>query len=114
MLDNWCDGWKMAHFPTGWLPTINLIVPGLAFASLYVSDSDLCWMENVISNPESDDEQREDAILSIANSLAEIARSECGSKWMFGSTHNDKLLEKAKACGFMVAPKDSRQVVRPL
>jgi hypothetical protein len=91
---SWCDGWKMNHFQEGWLPTYGAIVPGYGVAWLYFSDSDVAWIENIISNPAADEEGRKIAIDLVINHLESVAREQ-GTKWLLGSSTNRSVIDRA-------------------
>lgn len=95
-VNEWCDKWQMNHMPKGWLPTYGAIVPGIAAAWLYVSDSDVAWIENIISNPEASDDDRREATDLIVSELERIAKG-CGTKYLLGSSTNRSVIDRAIA-----------------
>jgi hypothetical protein len=114
MVNSWCDKWKMSHFPDGWLPTVGYIVPDVAAAWIYISDSNVAWMENVISNPDSDAAARDKSIDDIVR-LLESAAKQCGTKWMLGLSDNKDVLARATDVhGFRVCPRTYNQIIKNL
>jgi len=113
IIGKWCDGWKIGRYPDGWLPTVGFIVPDVAYASLYISDSSVAWIENVISNPEASDEDRDKAIFDINDKIEETA-IECGAKWLRGSSLRKGILERAEKRGYWIDERPSHQIVKLL
>lgn len=93
-VNSWCDGWKMSHFPEGWLPTVGAIVPGHVAAWLYFSDSDVAWIENIISNPEANKDDARAALDAVVEYLEAFAKGR-GTKWVLGSSTNRSIIDRA-------------------
>jgi len=111
-VDAWCDGWRMQRFAPGWLPRTGVIVPGVACAWVYFTDSDLAIVENVISNPESTREARGEALASIQQTLESAARAR-GARYLLGQSGNSNLLERVLEYGYVVTG-EIRQFVKVL
>lgn len=113
MVDQWAAGWKMNPYPDGYLPTVGYIVPEVAVAYLFVTDSDVAYMEAVLSNPEASDEDRGNAIDVIADAIVAAAK-ECGSKWLIGASNVMPLIDRAERHGFRVADAPVYQLIKDL
>jgi hypothetical protein len=113
-LNEWCDGWGMGRFPDEWLPTVGVMVEGVAYASLYITDSGVAYQENIISNPKADATDRGNALDAVTLEICRLAK-ECGSKWLIGASSIQPVLDRAKNVhGFMIADKPVTQIVKAL
>lgn len=85
----------MQEFPEGWLPPTGLIVEGIIAAFLYMTDSKIAIIENVISNPAASQADRKHWLLQIASQL-EATACERGFRYLTGSTCNRSIEDTAK------------------
>ena len=82
------------------LPSIGYIVPGVAAGFLYKTDSTICLIEGLISNPEAPTFKRSEAIdLVIAEILKEAER--LGFDKIFGFTSYESVVTRVVRHGFM-------------
>lgn len=104
----------MREFSPGWLPTVGFIVPDVACAWLYVTDSDVAFMENVLSNPGASDEDRGAALDMITKEIFAAAR-QCGSKWLVGASNIESVISRAvNGHGFIRAERPVHQLIKVL
>ena len=88
----------MSVFPDAWLPPTGFIVEGVLAAWLYKTDSGLCYMENVISNPATTHAERDEAIALVAASL-EVEAKRCGFRYMLGFSAIPTVIDVAARFG---------------
>lgn len=94
----WLIDRNMKVFHPAILPKTGFIVDEVAVVFLYRTDSDIAYMENLISNPKSRDTDRDDAI----NQLVEVtflAATQLGFKFVMAMTKNPKVIERAILAG---------------
>lgn len=114
MVQSWCKARGVQQFQAGWLPTVGFIVPGVCCAWLYVTDSDLHIMENIISNPESDPLDRGEAIDEITKRIAETSK-EMGGKWLIGASNIESVIDRAtNVHGFIKGKMPVYQLIKVL
>lgn len=113
MVEGWCKQHDMPGFPKGWLPTYGACVDGVACAWLYVTDSDLAIIENVITNPDTTHEKRVEAVGLITEEIARVARENCKCKWLVGASKYESILRGAIEHGFVVT-EQVHQIIRKL
>lgn len=94
-INQWCQGWQMQEFPDGWLPPTGLIVRGIIAAFLYMTDSKIAIIENVISNPAASKQDRKRCLLQVAREL-EVIAIDRGFRYLTGSTCNRSIEDTAK------------------
>lgn len=70
------------------------------FSSLFLTNAKaVCWMENVIANPDTNKELREDGLQKLTNHLESEAKNN-GSKRLVIFSYNDKVKNVYKGLGF--------------
>lgn len=95
------------------LPKTGFIVENICAGFLYKTDSEIAWLEFIISNPVSDKEERSQALDLVINSLVEEAKLS-GFKAIFTSVEHKKLIERYKEHGFVESDKDMTNMVKRL
>lgn len=87
------DGWD-TEYNQDFFPTIGFVVDGIAAIFLYQTDSKVCFLENMISNPEACPIQKDvalDLLLKEAFSLAK----DLGYRVAYATTNNPKVITRA-------------------
>lgn len=103
VVDEWCKAHGMPLFPPGWLPPAGYIVEGVACAFLYLTyGSDVAFLENVISNPDTTKEQRKEAC-KLISSAAEMACKFEGYRYIVGLTAIPSLAKTSEEHGYVVS-----------
>ena len=104
-----CEWWKWFRFPAPpqeCLPNNGLggimvsrdgtdIVAGF----LYFTNSKMCWLEFIVSNPQYRDKDRTEAIRLLIDELTGIAQRK-GYKVVFSSVKKEGLVNHYEACGY--------------
>ena len=111
-VDSWCQDWNMRTFPSQWLPQAGFIVEGVAAMWLYLTDSKVALLENVISNPKASLDDRDAALDAIGSAAEQYAR-DLGYKYILGSSSIQPILDRAKRHGYQILPP-SQQIVKEL
>lgn len=109
--------WWKAHnwpvLPIEALPKLGFIVPGVCAGWLYETDSTLCWLEWVVSNPLTSKEERSVALDEVISSLLSRAK-ELGFKQVFTTVVHPKLVDRYKNHGFVVTDQAMTNLIRSL
>lgn len=95
------------------LPKTGFIVENVCAGFLYKTDSEIAWLEFIISNPNSDKEERSKGLDLVINALLEEAKIS-GFKAVFTSVEHKKLIERYKEHGFIETDKDMTNMVKRL
>jgi hypothetical protein len=98
-LARWCSDWGLGGEVLGRLPQLGLIVPGVAAGFLYRTDSTLCLIDALISNPAVDAGTRDAAIDVVVTNLIGVA-TELGFTSMLAYTAFDAVKSRAIRHGF--------------
>jgi hypothetical protein len=85
------------------LPSIGFIVPGVAAQFLYTTDSNICFIENLVANPNTSKELRDVAIKCIVDQNLMMAKS-LGYKVAYACTNIPAVIERAKQYGTVCTP----------
>lgn len=102
----------MGVYPEGWLPpTGGYVIDGVVAAFLYLTDSKVAFLENVISSPDSTKEQRREALILITQAASRDAHA-AGAKYVVGLTAIKSLAETAKMAGFNVSEQKYSLLVK--
>lgn len=112
-VQSWCRARGMKPLPEGWLSTVGFIVPGICCAWIYFTDSDICMIETLVSNPDSQASERSEAIHAVVGKLCKTA-VEVGAKIIVASSRVDSVLEHAKSFGFTKIERPVYQIVKVL
>jgi hypothetical protein len=105
-LDSIADWYKARKigFDKRFLSPIGSIVEGVAAQFLYRTDGDVCFLENLIANPETTAEQRDEAIDLVVKSNIKLAY-QCGYSFLIGTTQLLSVAKRAERLGFKVDEK---------
>jgi hypothetical protein len=113
IVKTWADARKFPLVPQEFLPSIGFIHENYCVGFLYKTDSKICWLEWVISNPVSDKPARDKALNELLSALVEIAHKE-GFKAIFSSLEHKGLIERYNSLGFVETDKGMTNMVRRL
>ena len=109
--------WYRGH---GWdqmdpliLPELGFVVPGYACAWLYQSDSLICWLEWLVTNPKADKKKNFQALEKIYDE-AILRSKELGFTTIFSSFNHKSLIRLAEKKGFKVTENNMTNLVRSL
>jgi hypothetical protein len=79
---------------------------------LYLTNSSMCWMEYIVSNPEVKSKStREECISLLINSLSDFA-NEQGYSIIYTSVKNQNLIKKYLNCGFIKGSEDCTEMIK--
>ena len=85
----------------------------IASGFLYKTNSTLCWVEYIVTNPMTSKEERSEGIQKVLNSLSELA-IEFGYVAVFSSLKNENLINKYKDNGFVEGSKNTTEMIKIL
>lgn len=116
-----CEWWKWHRFPAppqDCLPDngkcgIMLMKDGVNICAgfLYFTNSKMCWLEFIISNPQYRQPDRKDAIRQLIEELGGLA-SRKGFKAVFTSVKNPSLIHHYQACGYSSSGNNTTEMVK--
>jgi hypothetical protein len=104
MLDEWARGHGLPPAPVGSLPRTGRIIPGVCAAFVYRTDSNVGFIESLVSNPDCDYEKLGEAIKSVVAALEKDA-ARAGILYLVGSTFIPGIVERVKDMGFEIKPE---------
>lgn len=96
----WYAGWLKVAPPADWLGVVWW-VRGLAACTCLVTDGPRVYLEDLISNPESDARERSEAIDALEAHVVAIA-ARLGKRYVVSSSSNVSVLARAKRLGWAV------------
>jgi hypothetical protein len=96
-----------------YLPETGYINNNHCAGFLYKTDSKICWLEWVVSNPDSPKEERNLALNELIDKLCDDAQK-LGFKAIFTSVEHEGLLERYKKLGFNTTDKSMTNMIRRL
>lgn len=102
LLSIWWKGHGWEPIPKEFLPASGFIVEECCAGFLYRTDSKVCLMEWLISDPCSDSKGRSDALAKLIEALLEEA-SNYGFKAIHTSIKHPRLKDRLVSRGFTVA-----------
>jgi len=110
-------GWWKSH---GWapisleaLPTTGFIIPDVCAGFLYSTDSSMCVLEWVISNPKASKEVRSEGLDDLIDALLKKADSS-GFKMVFTSVSHPKLMDRYSEFGFKKTESEMTNMIKVL
>lgn len=113
--------WRFWRFPAPSktnLPTIGVIISeggiDVVCGFLYLTNSDMCWIEFIVSNPDvKENEVRENCIKECINELCEVAKK-MNYKVAYTSLKNQNLQNKYLSCGFIEGSTNCNEYIKIL
>ncbi len=114
---SWWDAHKWPSIPMESLPQTGIIITidgePICAVWLYKSDSNLCWMEWMISNPKSPKAHREIALPLLIDTCTNVAK-QMGFKIIFTSIKHTRLLKRLTGAGFNVDDTNATNLTKVL
>ena len=77
----------------------------------YFTNSNLAWCEFIVSNKKYKEEDRNDAIELLINTIVEACKN-AGYKTIFTSVSNQNLINKYQNCGFIKAQEGAVEMIK--
>jgi hypothetical protein len=114
-ISEWGRKRQFPVLPPEFLPRTGLIHENYCVGFLYGTDSKICLMEWVISNPDSDKEERNIAMNELICALLEEAKRQ-GFKIVFSSVEaaNEKLVKRYESNRFVVTDRGMSNMIKDL
>ncbi len=116
----WWSAWRFPAPPQDCLPnngTGGIMVcknsVNIVAGFLYFTNSKLCWMEFIVSNPKYKEDDRKEAIRFLIDELGHIAKSR-GFKAVFTSVKNQHLIKHYEDCGYKKGSNNTYEMVLSL
>jgi hypothetical protein len=79
---------------------------------LYFTNSNMCWMEYIVSNPNVKDKNtRNDCIKFLIDKLSDLAEMN-GFTVVYTSTKNENLINKYLDCGFFKGSENCTEMIK--
>lgn len=102
-IQEWLKRRQMKVFHPNILPKAGFIVDEVAAMFLYETDSDICYLENLVSNPYINSEARDHAISLIVEAAFAYAVMQ-GFKFVMSITDHPQVIKRAIRSGAKVEP----------
>jgi hypothetical protein len=80
---------------------------------LYITNSNLTWLEFIVSNPEYKHKDRKQAIELLINKIEDLSRS-LGKNTIFSIGKNKHLIETHRKLGWSIEEKPSYEIVKKI
>jgi hypothetical protein len=112
-LEEWSKMRGLGMVPLDLLPKTGRIVSGVCAAFLYLTDSKVGFLENMISNPAVDRTVSSDALDSCVRAIEQDAKS-AGVQLLWSSTCLPAVLERADRLGFVVQKRAFKLILKGL
>ena len=123
MLQEWWKFWRFPSPPIVTLPQEDdeyfsgVIAYNnekeIASGFLYKTNSAICWLEYIVTNPKTTSEERDLGIKKVIEVLSNMAK-ELGYKAIFSSIKNENLINKYKNSGFIEGSKGTTEMIKIL
>lgn len=101
MVMSWMDKRKMQRVHPNVLSEYGLIIPDVAAIWLYTTNSDICYLENLFSNPEATNKH---ISICFLIDTASKAAAQMGYKFVMCVTDHKSILEQAIRLGAKTEP----------
>jgi hypothetical protein len=111
MVNKWAEKHSFPLPPKEYLPETGLIVEDTAAGFVYLSNSNLAWVEWIFSNPEKSPEERQESIDSLMSTLEKIAIAH-GAKALFSSSGSEGYRKVLERNGFTETDKNVIQHIK--
>ena len=111
-----CEWWAAHKWPViayELLPSTGLIVEDRCAGFIYKTDSGFCLFEWVVSNPNTNKEERSEALDTLINEGIKLSK-EMGFKVIFTCVSHPKLIERYKKHEYQVTDSNVTTFVRVL
>lgn len=101
---SWCHDWKWAVIPREYLPVNGVVIldgtEKVAMGFLYLTDSLICWMENIVSNKNADKASRSNGVDLLISQITSLAK-EKGYNVVMTSINHKGLMTRLDKNGFI-------------
>ena len=112
-LHEWWKAYDWQSVPYNCLPKTGYIIDGYCAGFLYKTDSNIAWLEWIISNKNANKEEKAKALDSLISKLIDDAKKE-GFKLIFTSVSNKSLVDRYKQHGFNVTDENMVNLIKEL
>jgi len=109
-----CSWWKEHNWPSipfEFLPKIGIIVDDCVAGFIYSTDSKICWLEFIISDPKSENYKRQVALNILIEEACKTS-SALGFKAIFTSVSHKRLIQKYQNNGFEITDNNMTNLMR--
>lgn len=123
MLQEW---WKFWRFPSPPIITLpqeddNYFSGVIAYENnkdiacgfLYKTNSSICWLEFIVANPNTTNEERSNGIKKVCNEISKIAKS-LGFTAIYTSVKHENLINKLKNEGFIEGSNNTTEMIKKI
>ena len=116
VLEKWWKFWRFPAPSKNILPNTGLVLningEDVVCGFVYFSNSDLCWIEFIVSSPNVKDKQvREEMIKAMINKLCDVA-SDAGYSVAYTSLKHEGLQNKYLECGFVEGSRNCNEYIK--
>lgn len=111
MLSSWWKQHEWPSIPLSFLPKIGIIVDDCVAGFIYSTDSKICWLEFIISDPKCEQKKRQDALNLLIQEASNTAK-DLGYEVIFTLASHKGLIEKYKNNGFKVTDNNMTNLMR--
>lgn len=121
--ENMCSWWRWWRWPEVCKDVLPMNGTGglmvckgdtlIAAGFLYMSNSRVCWMDWIVSNPEYRDKDRKDAIGMLVNGLEDVAKAQ-GYTVIISIARNKSLINIHEQLGYTVDKNPSYEISKKL
>ena len=105
-LQNWCEDRGFDAPDKEMLSDIGFIIPDVCVGFLYLTNSKVCYLETILSNPNSSDALRDSSIDLIVEALIQKATI-LNYKLILSVTKLDCIVKRALEHGFTTSSKQT-------
>jgi hypothetical protein len=123
ILEEWWSFWRFPAPSQESLPQLdenlfNGIIASkdnkdIASGFLYKTNSNMCWIEFIVTNPKTTSEERNEGVLKVLEELSSVAKR-LGFSIVFSSIKNQNLINKYIDCGFIEGTKGTTELIKIL
>ena len=78
---------------------------------VYFTNSKMCWIEFIVSNPNYRESDRKESIKVLINSLSELANQH-GFKVAYTNLKNTSLVNHFADCGYVAGSKETTEMIK--
>ncbi len=117
-LEQWWKWWRWTPVPVNCLPATGIIISeneiDVCAGFMYGTDSAMCWIEFIVSNPDVKDKNiRKSCIEFLISKLCEEA-SELGYQVAYTSLKNESLINSYSTNGFTKGSVNCTEMIKVL
>lgn len=102
-------GWSPVSFEM--LPKIGFIVNDICAGFLYINDSKLCHLEWIVSDPDSNKQERSESLSILLNVLENTAK-ELGCSAIFTTTKHENLIKRYENNGYVTTDVEMTHLIK--